>query len=760
MSTKNNRSEFIDFKGLIEQYLKNWYWFVISVVICVAAAYVFVKTHPRENMVKASILVSQDEGTVNMLSGLGGLLGADPYVQDEIFVITSHSILAQVSKELGINKMHYVKTGFLTKTLEYPEFPIDVKADSAIVDTLRASFEFKVKVLKGAKKADIKVLANQKTIAKLEEIDLPASIETDYGIFTVEKTADYPGDKELSSTIYFDGYDAAAENLADKLDTYITSKKSNVISLGISATNNNYGLDVLNTTMDVYNRRGIEDRNLRAINTAAFIAERIELIGADLSDVEAQIEHYKEGNRMIDLEVEAKVNTEIKTEYEAKLVELQTQKEILEMTLSFLKSESNKYDLLPVVSLDNKDSDKSLETYNELILKRLIMLSGAKPGNRNLADLEKQIDALRASITIAVERSIDANAIAIKEAQTQANMAIAKLGHVPTQEREFLTLKRQQEVKQALYLFLLERAEETSMMIANAVPKGTIIDKAYVLKDPIGLGKFVILIIALIIGVLLPVLCLYIKDLLRSKVNGRRDLEKHLSLPILGEICFDKTNQHLVVAEDSTTSSTELFRMLRANLQFVLTNKNEKVVMITSSTSGEGKSFISTNLSASLALLGKKVVLVGMDIRKPQLANYLGIPSSPGLTQYLSDYDFTIDKLLRPFESVPGLSVIVAGPIPPNPGELMTSPRIAELVDYLKQHFDYIILDTAPVGLVSDSFTLTNLADATIYVVRDKFTRLQDLNFIADLVEEGRLKRVNIVLNGTLTNKGYGYGYK
>ena len=759
MSNKKKNSEFIDIKGVLDQYLKYWYWFAISIVLCVAVSYYLVKTHPRQNVVQASILISQEDGSINMLSGLGSLFSSDAYVQDEIFVIKSHSVMAKVAKDLGINKLHFVKTGFLTEKLDYPDFPIDVTADSTVIDTLRAGLKFEVRVHKGAVQADITVKNGSNTVAEKENAKLPATIKTDYGEFKIFKTDAYKDSNEVSTDVFISGYDIAAENLATEVSTEISSKKSNVIGLSITTTNSKFGIDILNTVMDVYNRRGINDKNARAISTAEFIAERIALIGADLNEIESQIEHYKDGNRMIDLEVEAKVNTELKTEYEAKLVELQTQKEILEMTLGFLKSETNKYDMLPVVALDNGERDNTILMYNELILKRISLLSNAKPGNRSIAELDKQIDALRSTIVVAIERAIRSNSIAIKEAQAQANMAIAKLGNVPTQEREFISLKRQQEVKQQLYLFLLERAEETSMMIANAVPKGTIIDNAYVLKDMVGTSKTTALVFALILGLLLPIIGLYLRDLLRNKVNSRKDIERYLNLPVLGEICTDKSGKQMVVGSDNTSSSAELFRMLRANLQFVLSEPKDKVIMVTSSSSGEGKSFISVNLAASLALLGKKVVLIGMDIRKPQIANYLGIQSSPGVTQYLSNTQVTVNSIIQPYNPVEGLYVVVSGPIPPNPGELMTSPRVGELIDRLRQEFDYIIVDTAPVGLVSDSINLTQYVDVTILVVRDKVTRLQDLDYVNNIVEDKRLKRVSVVFNGTTSNKGYGYGY-
>lgn len=759
--SKRKQSDFIDIKGIFTQYLRNWYWFLISIIICGLGAFVYSRMYPRESVVKSSILVSQGDGTASMLNGFGGLFGADPYVQDEIFVITSHSLLKTVTKDLGTNKIHFVKTGFLTKRFDYPDYPLTVEAPAALIDTLSATLGFTINVFNDGRLADITVKTKGKKIAVAEDVELPYTIKTDYGDFTVKKTSTYPEGEDLKSWVNLTGYDSAAEDLAERLTADIASRKSNVIQLEIISTNAEYGCDILNSVMAVYNQRGIEERNQRAMKTAEFIAERLDLVSTALNEAETDIERYKEGNHIVDVSAEAAINAQLKTEAERRLVGLETQHEILKMTLSFISNPEHRYDLIPATAGDlGASAATALETYNDLVLQRMTLLAGAKPNNRLVNEIEQQIDAIRENFVVSIKRALENNEVVIKDIRNQANLAIRKLGSVPTQEREFINLKRQQEVKQQLYVFLLEKSEETAMLIANAIPKGTVIDEAYVLKNPIGMGRLSLLIIAFIIGLFIPIIAIYLCNLLRTRMEGRADVDKHTGLPILGEICFDRSGEKLVVSNTSTSASAELFRMMRSNLQFILASPGDKVVMVTSSMSGEGKSYISTNLAAALALLGKKTVLVGMDIRKPQLANYLGISPTPGLTQYLSNEQMPLSEVLRPYDAVPGMDIIVAGPIPPNPGELMTSPRIAELISQLRESFDYIILDTAPVGMVSDSFNLTKYCDATVFVVRDKVTRLQDLRFLSDVSEDGRLRRVNVVINGTVTQKGYGYGYR
>lgn len=298
------------------------------------------------------------------------------------------------------------------------------------------------------------------------------------------------------------------------------------------------------------------------------------------------------------------------------------------------------------------------------------------------------------------------------------------------------------------------------MLLANSVPKGVIIDEAFTLTEPLGLSAKWILVICFFIGLCIPPVGIYLYRLLRDKIDSRDDVEKNLSVPILGEMCQDGSGRSLVVADKDSSSSNELFRLLRSNLQFMLNHKEDKVVLLTSTQSGEGKTFIAINLAASLSLLqGKRVLLVGMDIRKPQVANYLEIPDSVGLTSYLAESDMNLDSIIRPVPGFNNLDVIVAGPIPPNPAELLTSTKVEELFAVLRNRYDYIIVDSAPVGMVSDTFTLNRIADAVIYVTRINHSSLSDLKFIESIYEDKRLKNMSVVVNGTKVKRGYGYGY-
>ncbi|MDE6269521.1 MAG: polysaccharide biosynthesis tyrosine autokinase, partial [Muribaculaceae bacterium] len=337
---------------------------------------------------------------------------------------------------------------------------------------------------------------------------------------------------------------------------------------------------------------------------------------------------------------------------------------------------------------------------------------------------------------------------------------MGRLSNVPGQERTSIDKERQRKIKQEIYLFLLQRQEENAIMLANATPKGIIVDEAYTLNEPIGMSKKLVLVICLLLGLLMPPVALYLRKIILNRVETRSDVERATDVPILGEISISRSGKHLVVDKAETSSTAELFRLMRSNLLFVITPPQEKVVLVTSSIPGEGKSFIATNLAASLAILGKRVLLMGMDVRKPRLAERLNIDPRFGLTQYLAGNDIPLDKLIEHVPGCENLDVIVSGPVPPNPSELLTSNRLDKLMDELRAMYDFIIVDTAPVGRVSDTFSLNRIADASIFVVRLGHGSLSDLKVAEEIYQNKRLNKMSLAINGAPARRAYGYGEK
>ena len=758
--SQKDKSQFFDVKSLFNDYRRHWWWFVISLFLCGAMAVVYVKTHNAQYAVCANVLVSDDNtGSFTAMSGMSDLFGSSANVEDEVYVISSHSVLRDVVRNLGIYKTHYVKKGLLGGYLAYPDFPVDVTAESSLLDTLNTTMTFKVNVGKDGK-ADIKMYADGKKIGQEKNLRLPVSLNTKYGRYTVLPTPDYPKGEKVKTTISISGYDDAAEDLAHSISSDRASRKSNMINLYMRTENTDYGKDVLNEIVDNYNRRGISYKNRQGEKTLEFINDRLAIISGDLSTAEKDIQDYKKDHKITDVGVEASYNMGVRGTADHALVQAETESEIIKMTRDFLRQPGNEFQLVPITSNMPKSLGDAINEYNNLVIKRMEVADNARGNNTALRRLDESISSLRRNIDTSLTKALETSQVQVREARSRLNSSLSKLGNVPAQEREFLGLKRQQAVKQELYIFLLQRREETAMMIANAIPKGRIIDEAYSLSQPVSVKMKTVLAIALLIGLIVPCLLLYLRRLFRTKFDDIQELRALTDIPVVGEICKDKNAENLVVTPGSSTPTTELFRMVRSSLQFMTAGDGCHTILVTSTRPGEGKSFISVNLAASFAITGKRVMLLGMDIRNPQLGNYLGLKHNAGITNFLADPSLSIDSIIMSSPRVQGCDVILAGPVPPNPSELLSSAAVDKLFAELRERYDYIIIDSAPSGMVSDTLSLGHVADMTLYVTRADYTLRRDVTFVNNLSTDNRLPRIALVLNGVpMRAKAYGYGY-
>lgn len=758
--SQKDKSQFFDVKSLFNDYRRHWWWFVISLFLCGAMAVVYVKTHNAQYAVCANVLVSDDNtGSFTAMSGMSDLFGSSANVEDEVYVISSHSVLRDVVRNLGIYKTHYVKKGLLGGYLAYPDFPVDVTAESSLLDTLNTTMTFKVNVDKDGK-ADITMYADGKKIGQEKNLRLPVSLNTKYGRYTVLPTPDYPKGEKVKTTISISGYDDAAEDLAHSISSDRASRKSNMINLYMRTENTDYGKDVLNEIVDNYNRRGISYKNRQGEKTLEFINDRLAIISGDLSTAEKDIQDYKKDHKITDVGVEASYNMGVRGTADHALVQAETESEIIKMTRDFLRQPGNEFQLVPITSNMPKSLGDAINEYNNLVIKRMEVADNARGNNTALRRLDESIGSLRRNIDTSLTKALETSQVQVREARSRLNSSLSKLGNVPAQEREFLGLKRQQAVKQELYIFLLQRREETAMMIANAIPKGRIIDEAYSLSQPVSVKMKTVLAIALLIGLIVPCLLLYLRRLFRTKFDDMQELRALTDIPVVGEICKDKNAENLVVTPGSSTPTTELFRMVRSSLQFMTAGDGCHTILVTSTRPGEGKSFISVNLAASFAITGKRVVLLGMDIRNPQLGNYLGLKHNAGITNFLADPSLSIDSIIMSSPRVQGCDVILAGPVPPNPSELLSSAAVDKLFAELRERYDYIIIDSAPSGMVSDTLSLGHVADMTLYVTRADYTLRRDVTFVNNLSTDNRLPRIALVLNGVpMRAKAYGYGY-
>lgn len=762
MDNKKQQTEFIDVRGTLLLWWSKWYWFAISAFVCLSLAFIYATVKKPVYLVKSNILIAQDDS--NIMSGMGGfgqLFGTSGYVDDEVFVVSSHTVLRDVVKDLKLNKSCVVKEGLLKSREYFKKYPVDIVTDTDIADTLSVSLKFNLKVDEDGV-ASVEVKDSQKdVVADLEDQKFPITVETKYGVFTIKKTADYKEGESLKAKLYFSGYDDAAESLKEDLDIYIASKKSNVIQIEMETTDVDKAKLILNDIVKYYNVRGVEQRSEQSRLTLDFLDSRIQLIAQDLTDSEADVEGYKKNQGIVDVATEATYQTTKKGKFEGELVQAEIDLNIMQMTKEFLADSKNKYELIPT-TVSDETVKAGITNYNELVLSRMNLVRTAKEGNIALSKMNDRIDALRANINTSLDRAIAQQNKVISDMRLQLGVTDSRLGNIPTQERQYRDIKRKQTIKEQLYLFLMQRREDTALMIANTTPKGVIVDKAFSLSEPVTMKKRMILLLAFVFSLILPPLILVIKKVLRNKFDTKDELKKLTDIPVIGEICKDNTGDNIVVKQGSVSTVAELFRAVRSNLQqFFLSGEDDKVVLMTSTVSGEGKSFVSVNLAQTLAITNNdlKVLLVGMDIRKPRIAEYLSIPSLKGLTDYVARTGMNLDDVIQKNPNGLAFDVITSGPIPPNPAELLLSQRVDDMFAELRKRYDYIVVDTAPVGLVSDTLTLSRIGDATIYVCRANYTTKTDIQYANSIYEEGRLKKMSILLNDTIVRKGYGYGY-
>lgn len=765
--TKNNnmhRESYFDFDAMFNKYKRFWWLFVASFIVCLFCAgfYLYVKRPVYQ--INSTILVSQDEdgggiGTaiVKNLS-LGGMSSK---VDDEILVVNALSLAKDMVRELKLNREYKLHTGFMKNIDMYNRTPITVDAPDAVFDTLTYSMKFRIKVDEDGK---IKINVKKgmfKTLADVEATKFPVVVKTIYGMYVVNSTSYFTKGKDIDLKVNVGGFQSVAEDYNEEISASIASKKSNGIQLLYEDVEVQRGKDILNKIVELYNRRCQADKDAMALNTGKFIDERLNIIYNDLSTSEADIEKYKRENDLVDMKTDVANMYGRKNIGENSKTQLNTQYEIMKMVKDFVIDPKNDNTMIPFSVGQTSEAGGPVDMYNQLMLERTKLASSAKANNITLKAMDEQLALVRANVRKAVDKALDGLRIQIAQSSAVENKAQGKLGQIPAKEREFRELYRQQAIKNELYTFLLQKREENALVLAATTPKGKIVDKAYAYSEPIAPKKGLVVFIGIFFGLILPLIILYIKALFTTKFSSQDELESIVNAPVLGEVCHNRHRSNLVVREGKTSSIVELFRLLRNNVQFMLPADSNNVMLVTSSVSGEGKSFVSLNLAASFALLGKRVALVGMDIRSPKLAEYLSIKPTPGVTTYLAKKDVKLEDIVQHSNDVKNLDIYVSGPIPPNPSELLLSERTKQLVEELRAEYDCVILDSAPIAMVSDTFSLTPFTDLVVYVTRANYTKRSLIKYFNTVMARGQIKNAGVIINDSnpKMSQGYGYGY-
>lgn len=770
-----------DFQTIYTMLVLNWKWFVLSVVLCLGCGAIYLRYKTPMFQAHAKMLIKDDESN-NRASGKSTLLTASNLgfmtnsagIDNEMEILTSLSIAQQAVRDLKLYTTYKAK-GKIKDQLMYKTEPIFVDLDPGHLEKLiypiklvitRDGNEYKVKGQYTASAFE----ETEKTVYEIEKTlnGLPARISTRVGTITLNANPQVIAMADgatVKATIVSPKY--MAMKYVKALSVSPTSKTTTIAQMVLTDEIPQRAVDYLRQLTVCYNRQANEDKNEIAVRTEEFINGRLEKINAELGSTEGSLEAYKKRNNMVELKMNAAQAVQNQDIFSQKLAEANTQVALLQSISQYMNDPANHYQTLPSnVGLTDQSATQLINKYNDIVLTRNRLLRSASESSPTVTPLTAQLDDLSASIRRAIAQAQKNMETQRQSVAEQYSKYVGQTSATPEQERILTQIGRQQDVKSGLYLMLLQKREENSISLAATADKGKLID------DPQYSGKVsprgsIIMLLALVLGFLIPGGIFYLINFLKFRIEGHDDVEKLTKLPILADIAVagegTKTKGDIVVHENKNNQMEEVFRSLRTNLQFIMT-KGQKVILFTSSLSGEGKTFTAANLAVSFALLDKKVVLVGLDIRKPRLAELFEIKDHHhGITNLLSMAKPTADdveKQIIPSNVNDNLDILMAGPIPPNPTELIARPTLEMVIDTLKEKYDYVLIDSAPVGLVTDTLQIGRVADATIIMCRADYTPKDSFNYINDLARDNKLPHMTIAINGIdMSKKKYGYYY-
>ena len=756
---------------ILFRYLIHWPWFVVSVIVCVACAWGYLRLTTPVYNITATVLIKDDKkgGGASMSSelekmGLDGFVSSSNNVDNEIEVLRSKSLAREVVNNLGLFVTYMDEDRFPKRDL-YRTSPVLVSLTPQEADKLPQTMEVGMS-LQPVGTMDVQIRVGKKEYRKRFE-KLPAVFPTDEGTVAFFANNDTLSPirpesviKERHITAYINRPFAVAKKYADFLSIVPTSKATSVVTVSLKNSNTQRGKDYIDKLLEMYNINANNDKNEVAQKTAEFIDERIGIISKELGSTEQDLENFKRSAGITDLSSEAQIALTGNAEYEKKRVENQTQINLVMDLQRYLQG--TEYEVLPSnVGLQDAGVAGAIDRYNEMVSERNRLLRTSTESNPAIVNLNASIRAMRGNIQTTLDATLKGLEITKADLVREAGRYSRRISDAPTQERQFVSIARQQEIKSGLYLMLLQKREENAITLAATANNAKIIDEALADDSPVSPKRMTIYLAALIFGIGIPVGIIYLIGLTKFKIEGRADVEKLTLLPVVGDVPLaDEKTGSIAVFENQNNLMSETFRNVRTNLQFMLEN-SKNVILVTSTISGEGKSFISANLAISLSLLGKKVVIVGLDIRKPGLNKVFNISKKEhGITQFLTNPAINLMDLVQPSDINKNLYILPGGTVPPNPTELLARDGLEKAIETLKQNFDYVILDTAPIGMVTDTLLIGRVADLSVYVCRADYTRKAEFTLINELAENNKLPNLCIAINGVdLQKKKYGYYY-
>ena len=774
---EENEKSFIDFQLIYRTVILNWYWFILSVIICVGLAAIYLRyTTPTYQTVAKLLIKDQDDNKksgIKYSSNLGTMSNSEG-IDNEIEILGSRSVAQDAVRDLKLY-VNYITKGRLKTITLYRDQPLSVDVDSKHLENLNRPIELSIKrdsntfILTGTyyvptneRDAEGPFTLNTKFYS------LPHSIATRAGIITISSNQGKILRKGEELEVVLQSPRDACGQYVNNIQISKSTQGTSIAYLKMIDEIPNRSIDYLKQLVVAYNRQANEDKNTIALSTERFISSRLGKISQELGASEGKLQKYKQRNGVVEQQMNAASSFTNQTTSEQKLTDMETQIQLFNSVASEVKNSSRDFtQVIPSdVGLSDATASSLINKYNELVLERSRLLRSASVNSPVVEPLTDQIRTLNKNIRRAIETARNNLEIQRDAVVSQFQKYNTQVAEAPVQERMIQSIDREKDVMSNLFSMLLQKREENSMSLAATVDKGKLID------DPqfagiVSPNTNMIYLVAFFIGLLLPSLILFLIQLFRYKIEGHEDVARLTKLPIIADVPVAndaaKGKADIVVHENQNNQMEEVFRAMRTNIQFILEEK-QKVILFTSSTSGEGKTFTAANLAVSFALLGKKVVFVGLDIRRPRLAEQFKINDHKhGITNLLIKNDPTLEDLKE--QIIPSgvnqyLDLLMAGPIPPNPTELIARHSLNTVFEQLRQEYDYVIVDTAPVGLVTDTLQIGRIVDATVYMCRADYTLKSSFDMINELSAEKKLPKMNIVLNGVdMSKKKYGYYY-
>ncbi|MEZ5173504.1 MAG: polysaccharide biosynthesis tyrosine autokinase [Bacteroidia bacterium] len=748
-------------KEALRKYLIRWPWILISLALAVSCCYYYLRyTQPLFEASSTILLRDDSKGRqIDELSAFSdlGIINTKNNLENEIEILKSRTLMQRVCKQLNLNVSYSVERSPLPLDL-YNASPISIISKGSDSLFYESSGNF-IYIPENKKQFTIRFNDSEKLYSYTDYIDLG------FGKFQIVKKEgeNIYGSEEIFISIR--PVSTVANIYTKKLSIETLNAKSNVIKMRLRDAVVIRAKEVLNALINQYKQDAVNDKNQASINTANFIAERIKYIAAELSELEGTAESFKRNNNLVDIPTETSLYLNTQSDFSKLLLETGIQIELSKYYLNYLSENKNVPELLPAnLGLSDKTVTFMLEKHNDIVLNRNKIIIAAGPNNQQAALLSEEINKTKENIISSLKNYISSLELKYKELSNEQLEVSGKIAQVPKREREYREIERQQNIKEALYLYLLQKREETALALSVSISNAKVIDEAFSSGSVISPNRKLLFLIAIIAGLLIPLIVIHIRDLFDTKVTNSK-LLKEMNVPFLGEIPSSRNNKKILAVKGDKSFFSEAFRLVRTNISFLLNEKNDqgKVIFITSSLAKEGKTFFSINFASVSAAAGKKVLIVGLDLRRQKLLKYLDLPPHKGISNFLIDHNSTVEDFIIPFPDNEEIHILPSGDIPPNPAELILQDKLQEVFDFARKNYDYVIVDTAPAGLVTDTVLAAKYADCVVYLIRANHTDKRTLSTPVQFYRENKLPNLAFLLNDVseyaLGSYPYSYSY-